>query len=69
MDTLDEIFEERLMEAKIEQELRADYDFALEHFGYSEITGSCVENLENLCKQLREYGWITTPKELIEAIL
>ena len=57
-----EILQEQLDDYNLEQRLRSDLDFALEYLNL----GAIDDEIANLLKRLRHYGWDLSRSELLD---
>ena len=60
-----EILQEQLDDYNLEQRLRSDLDFALEYLNI----GTIDDEITNLLKRLRHYGWDLSRSELLDYLM
>lgn len=60
-----EILQEQLDDYNLEQRLRSDLDFALEYLNI----GAIDDEITNLLKRLRHYGWDLSRSELLDYLM
>ena len=60
-----EILQEQLDDYNLEHRLRSDLDFALEHLNI----GAIDDEIANLLRRLRHYGWDLSRSELLDYLV
>lgn len=62
-----DILEESKRDEEHEHKIRTDYEYALEELDKSECPlHQAVATIRRMSKEMNEYGWVTSPQELLD---